>query len=211
MRLDSRPPPNWAPCLVSHRLSSPKGGGTLYAEEVTDLETHQQRLHALDGYRPSSCRCCGHGRLHIKDYRERKRHNQTLAPLTVVRYVCPRCKATFQVLPQFVAPHLWHSWPVVEAHALPPAEPEGAPPVSVPARTQRRWRARLLLPALLLVQVLATSGAFALEQLAAQVGLFATRAELVRAYQQTTRPPQSRCLSSLAALLHRLCPSVRLM
>jgi hypothetical protein len=116
-----------------------------------------------------------------------------------------------EVLPQFLAPHLWHNWPVVEAQTLPPPNAPSAPPSPVPARTQRRWRARLLLPALLLLQVLATSGSPELELLAQQVGLGATRAELVRAYQQASRPPPSRCLSSLAALLHRLCPCVRLM
>lgn len=211
MRLFSRPPPKTEPCLVSSRLSSPKGSRTLYAEEVTDPQTHQQRLCDPDGYRPACCLGCGHGKLHVQDYRERKRHNQELEPLRVVRYLCPRCKASFQVLPQFVAPHLWHNWPVVEAQTLPPPNAPSASPVPVPARTQRRWRARLLLPALLLLQVLATSGSPELERLAQQVGLCATRAELVRAYQQTTRPPPSQCLSSLAALLHRLCPCVRLM
>ena len=204
-------PPSRAPePLRAPRLSRPPRGGTLYAEDVTDLEMHQQRLRDPDGYRPDGCSRCGHGKLHVHDYRKRQQYAQDHDPLTVVRYLCPHCKASFQVLPQFVARHLRHNWSTVEAHTLPSSDPESAPSIPVPARTQRRWRAQLLTAALLLVQVLATSGSQALAWLAQQVGFFATRAELVHAYQQVRRPLPSQCLSSLAALLHRLCPTVRL-
>ena len=210
MRISMNPPAKSAQRLPAHRLSNPPCGGTLYAEDVTDLQMHQQRLRDPDGYRPSCCSRCGHGKLHVHDYRRRQQHNEEQGPLTVVRYLCPRCKASFQVLPRFVARHLWHNWPVVEAHTLPQLDPESAPPAVVPARTQRRWRARLLMSALLVVQVLVTSGSQVLERLAQQVGLHATRAELVRDYQRFRRIPPSQSLSSLAALLHRLCPTVRL-
>lgn len=208
MRQTSRPAPNPEDCLVFSSLSSPKGG-TLIAEDVTDVDMHRRRLCDPDGYRPGCCPRCGHLKLHVHDYRTRGRQRGAMEPLPVVRYQCVRCSATYLVLPQFVARHLWYSWPTVQAHTVQAPPSPRAPPV--PARTQRRWLARLLCAALLLVQVLATSGSQALESLAQQVGLWATRAELCQAYQETRKPPPSRCLSELAALVHRLCPCVRLM
>jgi hypothetical protein len=131
-----------------------------------------------------------------------------VVPLRVVRYLCPRCEASFQVLPAFVARHLWHTWPTVEAHTLAGAQ---SPPPPVPARTQRRWRTRLACAAALLVALLCTGGSAALEGLAVQVGLQATRGQLVAAYQGQVQPPPGRTLGSLAALLHRLSPRVRLL
>ena len=208
MRQTSRPAPNPEDCLLFSHLSSPKGG-TLIAEGVTAVQEHRRRLCDPDGYRPQGCSRCGHGKLHVHDYRTRGRRDAEGEPLPVVRYLCPCCKATYQVLPQFVARHLWSSWPTVEEQTLAERLPPSAKPV--PERTRRRWLARLLCTALLLVQVLAQSGSQALEGLAQQVGLWATRAELVTAYQQSCKPPPSRVLSGLAALLHRLCPCVRLM
>jgi hypothetical protein len=124
----------------------------------------------------------------------------------VVRYLCPRCAASFQVLPAFVARHLWHNWPTVQAHTLGGAP--SRPPV--PARTQRRWRARLACAATALVALLCTTNSPTLEQLAVQVGLRSTRGQLVAAYQERVQPPPAQTLGSLAALLHRLSPRVRL-
>jgi hypothetical protein len=208
VRQTSRPAPHPEDCLLFSHLSSPKGG-TLIAEGVHDVQEHRRRLCDPDGYRPQGCARCGHGKLHVHDYRTRGPRDAGGEPVSVVRYLCPCCQATYQVLPQFVARHLWSSWPTVQAHTIAEPPPPGVKPV--PERTRRRWLARLLCAALLLVQVLAQSGSQALEGLAKRVGLWGTRAELVTAYQQTSKPPPSQVLSGLAALLHRLCPCVRLM
>jgi hypothetical protein len=67
----------------------------------------------------------------------------------------------------------------------------------------RRWQARLGLAARGLGQVLASSGAPVLEQVATRLGLSANRRQLV---QGLALP-----LGAVAALLHRLVPGVRLL
>lgn len=73
----------------------------------------------------------------------------------------------------------------------------------VPSRTRRRWRARLKTSARMIISGLAASGTQALEKLAAIVGLEGTREELVGYWGGD--------LASLAGLIHRLMPGVRLM
>ena len=57
---------------------------------------------------------------------------------------------------------------------------------------------------------LAASGGALLERVAQAVGLDATRLELVTAYAERLQEAAGRRLSSLAALLHRVSPGVRL-
>ena len=101
-------------CLVRLRPSSQKGG-TILAEDVTDLATHDRRICDPDGYRPPFCPSCGARRLHVHDYRERVLRAEPLEPVArVVRHECVGCAAVWQVLPAFIARHLWRSWQVVE-------------------------------------------------------------------------------------------------
>ena len=213
MSPDRLPPAAPELCLVKPYPSSQKGG-TVIAEEVRDRATHERRLCVPDGYRPAWCASCGHGVLHVHDYPERKLRAEPLDPerpaaaVRIIRYECAACGATWRVLPAFLARHLWRSWPVVEVVTV------GAPPAAqpeVPERTQRRWAARLYSSAALLVQILATSAQAALEKIAAAVGLDPTREQIVRAHAAQTGTARGWKLATLAALVHRLLPGVRLM
>jgi len=201
-----RLPPPQLPSYLERRYASSQKGGTLIAEDVTDLETHRRRLCDPDGYRPLRCPTCGHGVMHVHDYRTRVLWADPERPATqVIRHRCafPACGARWLILPLLLALHLWRRWEVVEASTLvrrPPNWP------SVPARTRRRWRARLLTPGRMLVQVLAASGSEALGRVAKSIGLVATRLDVVLALG-----PLGLGLAGAAALLHRLAPGLRLM
>ena len=204
-----RLPPPPTGCL-ERRYPSTQKGGTLIVEEVVDREAHERRRADPDGYRPERCFGCGHDRLHIHDYPERKLRGEAGQPvIQVVRYWCPGCEGTWRMLPLFLARMLWRSWRVVEAETLGP--PRAATEPAVPERTVRRWKGRLAMAALLAAQVLAVSGGAALERIAQQVGLEGTRLELVQSYESQLQPSPGQRLASLAAVLHRLAPGVRLM
>jgi predicted RNA-binding Zn-ribbon protein involved in translation (DUF1610 family) len=170
---------------------------------VGDLGTHERLRCDPDGYRPTTCPSCGHHKLHVHDYPERKR-----LVITLVRYLCPACGATWRMLPLFVARMLWRSWPTVETATIGPASPAA---VRVPERTVRRWRARLQTAAASLVEVLHKAGEAALVAVAAAVDATATRLRLAIAYAKIAAVPTGQQLSRLAATIHRLVPGVRLM
>jgi hypothetical protein len=209
------PPPEFEACLFRLRSSTQKGG-TLIAEQVIDHATHERRICDPDGYRPPFCPRCGECRLHVHDYRERVLRAEPGKPVArIVRLLCVACGAIWQILPLFIARHLWRTWNVVR-HALMPehkvssssGEPQHWP--KVPLRTVRRWRARWLRPALALVQILASSGKATWAALATGLRSDATCSDLVFAYaREDAGQPQP--LADLAALLYRLQPKVRLM
>jgi hypothetical protein len=206
------PPPEPEDCLIHSRASRFKGG-TLIAEGVLDVETHRRRLADPDGYRPQRCPRCGCVVLHVHDYPERKpRADGCLVVVRIVRHICAElaCRATWRILPAFLARHLHRTWRAVEWTVLPdaPVAP-GAPPV--PKRTAQRWHARLASAAKQLVVLLATSGGAVLEGLAQAVGLEATRHELVDAHAVVASSPVGRRLAEVAALVHRLERGLRLM
>jgi hypothetical protein len=194
-------------------------GGTLIAEHVHDLATHERLLSDLDGYRPDVCLHCGGDVLHAHDYVERRPRGapDVAAEIRLRRYICAnkKCQATWRVLPSFLARHLWRIWPTVEGVALPATPPAlpATPPASVPKRTVQRWRERLASMARQLVVLLAMSSGTVLEAIAKKVGLLATRAELVDVHARMTRTPLTpgRRLADLAAIVHRLEPGLRLM
>jgi hypothetical protein len=210
------PPPDPAGCLL-HCYPSSQKGGTLIAEDVTDREAHEKRLCDPDGYRPARCPCCGHPVLHVHDYRSRillaepgdPEAGKSVARIVIHQCAAESCGATWRILPLFIARLLRRSWPVVEAETIGPPRKADAPPV--PKRTARRWRARLRSRARQLVQVLATSGGAMLTNLAQQLGLDATRGDLVLAYATACDVRAGQRLAGPAALVHRLCPWVRLM
>lgn len=200
------PPPAAEACLERPRPSSQKGG-TLIAEEVTDLETHGRRICDPDSYRPAECPTCSHGSLHMHDRRSRLLlADPVAAPIWVAIYRCAGCGGTWRILPCLVARRLWRSWRVVEAWTIAgPSQPR------VPERTQRRWRQRLRSSASSLLQILASSGSAALQAIVTGVGIVVSRVELVTAYAAMSRSPPGLCLARLAALIHRIMPGVRLM
>jgi len=209
------PPPHPEACLVRLRSSSQKGG-TILAEDVTDWATHERRVCDPDGYRPAFCPNCGDTTLHVHDYRERILRAEPGEPVArVVRHACVGCAAIWQTLPAVIARCLWRSWRVVEhtltgAQLAPaPEEPRRWPPV--PARTQRRWQARWRRPVPGLAQVLATCGEATWVALATSLAAAATCADLVAAYTHASATLAGQRLASVAALVYRLQPCVRLM
>jgi hypothetical protein len=224
------PPPQPEACLTTSRASRYKGG-TIIAEDVWTPDEHVRRMSSPDGYRPEVCGRCGHDRLHVHDYLERKPLGLVmLAALRIVRFVCanPSCAATWRILPAFLARHLWWVWrrvegattspaptpptqpatgSVTEPSALPP--PHAPPPRPVPERTWRRWRGRLETSARQLVVLVATTGTAAVKAVAESVHLDATRRELVEAYGAVGEVTLGTRFASLAALVDRLERGIR--
>lgn len=141
MSRDRLPPP--APPYLTRRYPSTQKGGTLIAEDVTDLEAHRRRLCDTDGYRPPSCRRCGHPRLHVHDYPERQFCSEKMRCLIkLVRHRCVGCGAVWRILPAFLACFLRSVWSLIERtlqiHVAPPpsllpSPPRSLPPASVPS------------------------------------------------------------------------------
>ena len=211
MSRDRLPPPVPEACLCRPYRSSQKGG-TLVAEEVTEAAAHQRRVCDPGGYRLDRCPRCGHGVVHVHGYRERLvagEDDQSVVRIVIHRCAQRLCRATWRILPAFLARRLWRTWGTVEQEVLGDAAvPARAP---VPRRTVRRWRKRLQSSARQAVQVLASSGGALLTRVAQAVGMEGTREDLVEklAAQQGTAVGSR--LGSAAALLHRLHPGVRLM
>jgi hypothetical protein len=208
------PPPEPESCLITSRVSRFKGG-TLIAEDVGDLATHSRRICDPDGYRPDSCPRCHGEVLHVHCYPERHPRGEMGMPpvIRIVQYVCAHdgCRATWRILPLFLARHLWRVWRTVERAVAPQQDmPTPAQHLPIPERTRSRWRDRLRASARVLVALLAVSGAGALEALAMQVGLDGTRAELVDASIPVIGAAGGARLASLAALVHRLERGLRL-
>lgn len=205
------PPPLPEACLFRPRPSSQKGG-TLLCEEVTEACAHERRLCDPGGYRPERCPRCGHAVLHVHGYRERRvlgEDEQSVVRIVIHRCAEVLCRATWRILPLFLAQRLWRTWGTVEKEVLADAAvPARAP---VPRRTVRRWKERLRSSARQAVQVLATAGSGLWTRVAKEVGLEGTRKDLVEklAAQQGTAVGSR--LQTAAALLHRLHPGVRLM
>jgi hypothetical protein len=196
-------PPREAACL-SRIDPSEQRGGTLVAEDVVDLASHQQRLVDPDGYRPASCPSCGCSTLHLHDYRKRVCRQRGSSAVTVARYRCAGCRGRWQVLPAFIPRHLSHHWPVIEEACGRADGHAGTPVERVPStRTRARWLSRLRSSARVLVQVLASSAGARLVATAQNLGLDPTRQQLLDALAQP--------LAAVAGLIHRLIPGVRLM
>jgi len=215
------PPPGADSCLVRAYSSSPlQKGGTLVAEDVVDLVTHARRLCDSDGYRPPWCLRCDGDTLHRHGRVERKAlGNPSGVPILVVRFRCAdkECRATWRVLPAFVARHLWYAWRAVESATLIAEKvplPSPPPTRAGPCRTTiGRWSGRLAATARLLVQVFATLMTPQFTPMLASLvdGIDATRAALVAAYAAIMEIPEGRWLSALAGHIHRVAPGLRLM
>jgi len=215
-------PPAADPCLIQpyasrKRKGKPQKGGTMVRGDVKSLEEHERRLDA-DGYCPDACGAPGcSGRLQRHQERIRQCRLGVAVALSVLLVVimvfrCAKCGATWRVLPGFLARCLHREWWVVERVAATADAPrergEPRPRELAPARTRRRWAARMVQAALIPVQVLATSGDVALRALAQALGLQAERGEMVERYSAAFGATSA--FASLAELLHRLMPGIRL-
>ncbi|MBI5536569.1 MAG: hypothetical protein HY898_27865 [Deltaproteobacteria bacterium] len=206
------PPPPVEECLTSSRKRKYKGG-TLIAQGVRTLDEHGKRVADADLYRPEICPACEGSSLHVHDRLERHPRGLILvAVLTVLRFICanPECRATWRVLPAFLARNLWWGWEPI-AHATQPeiAAPTEAP--EPPTRTRQRWMARLRSSARQLMVLLASRGTQAVQAVGAAVGVNATRTALVREHAVQLGIPVLWRLATLAALVDRLERGIRLM
>jgi hypothetical protein len=208
------PPPPAERCLDTSRKSRYRGG-TLIAEDVHDLDEHLRRLADHDAYRPTACPTCGGSPMHVHTRPERHPLREPSLPpvVEVLQFRCAseECKATWRVLPLFLARHLWHAWKAIERELLSDAKlaTRSAPPIR--ARTGARWRTRLASSARMLVVLLAMSGGAALENVSKRAGLDGTRQELVLAYAAEAKVEPGERLASLGAVVHRLERGLRLM
>jgi hypothetical protein len=207
-------PPEPEACLVKSRVSRFKGG-TLIDADVRDLAIHERRIRDPDGYRPEACPRCGHARLHIHGYPRRRPIGETGAPVVIriVQYICAsgECRATWRLLPMILARHLWRQWRTVERAVKPKDTPARADAPKIPARTVRRWRARLASSAAVIVALIAGRGGRDLAAHAAVVGHDISRMVLVDAFTGWTNTAPGSRLSVLATLTHALERGVRLM
>jgi len=180
----------------------------LIACDIVDLQAHERALRCPDLYRPDGCPRCG-AVLHVHDYRNRLLLADPARNTDVVRFICShgKCRATWQILPLFVARHLWRSWRVVEMAVVPPAH--NAP--DVPERTVRRWRTRLEASARLLVSVLAMAFTVALDAIVRAVGYDGSRHDFVQEYAAAFAVDRGQRLAHPAEMIHRLERGVRLM
>lgn len=206
-------PPAADLCLDRADFATGKKGGTVVVAEVTTVPEHERRL---DGglYRLPACGRpeCG-GDVHSHGTRTRSLKGAlgslgelaTVLLLVIAIYKCSRCGAVWRVLPGFVPRWLHSPWAVVvEAVAdVAPRTPR------VPARTRRRWRARLRQSARKAVQVLAVAMVAELRDLVARIGLAPPRRVLVAAFAPLCAPACP--FASLAELLHRMMRGIRLM
>ncbi len=205
MTEDRSPPPEAEACLCRRYASSQKGG-TLIAEDVTDLAEHERRLRGAR-YRPPACPTCG-GRMHVHDQRSRCLLAHPAVATVISRFRCAeeQCRAVWQVVPAFLARHLWRAWETVQDVIL-----DDGSESAVPERTQARWRARAASAARKVIATLATAGTAAMDAVIGRAGLRATRCELITVYAALVCSEIEGSLESLAAMVHRLAPGVRVM
>ena len=204
-------PPAAASCLVFSYASRGRGqkGGTLIDATVLDIAAHELRMKNPASYRPAECRCGGN-RLHLHELRDRKVRGGAgggFTIVTVVIFLCAKCSATWRVLPAFLARCLWRSWAVVAAAVGFSRRRADGP--EVPERTRQRWCGRLAQAARVPMQVLASSGEAVLRGVAQSAGLERSRRALVDSFAAAFAAAAP--LASLAELLHRLSPGIRLM
>lgn len=208
-----RPPPSAEGCLEESRMSRFKGG-TLIDEAIRDLEAHLRQMCDPERYRPKQCPRCGGCVLHVHSYPERHPHGESGWPavIPIIQYICAfkKCRATWRILPSFLARHLWRAWKTVERVIKPDDTPTArAPPIA--DRTQRRWKARAHSAALSVILLFSSTGSAVLEAMASRLGLDASRIELVDEYTEHAGiSPGARC-EAIAAVIHRLERGIRLM
>lgn len=215
MSQERLPSPQPDDCLIQSRKSRFKGG-TLIAEEVWTPEEHQRRIRDPDGYRPCACGSCGSTELHVHDYLERKPLGLArVAVVRVVRFICvnPDCRATWRVLPAWLARHLWWTWSSVEQAVNTNREASKAAAVCAtpPERTEQRWLKRLASSARQAVVLMVSRGVELVRVVGEAVGLQATRRSLVDSYGGIVEVPLGHVFGAVAAVLDRLERGVRLM
>lgn len=203
------PPPV---CLVRSYESRGIKGGTVIAEHVLDLATHQQMLADPDCYRAvvGACRNCGGERIHALCFRQRVLRPADAQEASLVvdirLFRCARrgCGAVFTMLPAFIARHLWRAWATVERSARGLEQP--------PKSTRRRWLSRLASDASDLAQSFVSLAAGVLEaSFLRQVSRSSTRRDVIEVASEAIALHFGHVFAAVAGWIHRLRPGVRLL
>jgi hypothetical protein len=173
------------------------------------LNEHERRVGLVDAYRPERCPRCDGERLHVHDRLERLLVGEPTVPtIKILRFACASCGATWRVLPAFVARHLWRGWSTVARTIAGDPRATDAPPV--PARTRRRWNARLNSAARQLLHVLAQHDDEDVAKFIRVAGFDSTRRDLVELFT-AGRVLGTQGIADIAAAVHALEPGMRLM
>jgi hypothetical protein len=198
--MDREIPPPPPPICLEQRYPSSQKGGTLIAGGVVDLASHARRMLCPDSYRPAQCDNCGCCALHVHDRPWRVTRGEFgSAGVRILRFICSRCRATWRIVPEFLARHLWRTWTTVcRAVGLAGASTGRS---AIPERTMRRWKSRLESAAGQLRQVLCGCAEASVSTAARGAGDLATRLQVVSAVGGG--------LAAVAALVHDLAAGVR--
>ncbi len=198
--MDREIPPPPPPLCLERRYPSSQKGGTLIAGGVLDVSSHAHLMLNPDNYRPAQCRNCRCCVLHVHDRPWRVTRGELgCAGVNILRFICSRCSATWRIVPEFLARHLWRTWATVCGAVGVPGASIGRD--LVPERTRRRWKGRLDSAAGQLGQVLCSCAEAAVTTAARGAGLLATRLQVVNAVGGG--------LAAVAALVHELAAGVR--
>ncbi len=210
-------PPAIPSCLMNPYASRPhQKGGTMIAEDATDLDRHRIDLLDPDRYRPEACPRCGHRMLHAHEFRHRAPRDLPQFDIRLYRCARKACRAIWRILPGFIARHLQRAWPTIEvavtdAGALPPPpKVDGTRPPKVPERTMRRYLGRLSLTAAALRAAFAAAEAAVADLVRRLIGEL-SRAAFCQAFADAGLVPASRRLGSVASWTHRIVRGLRLM
>ena len=118
--------------------------------EVHSLEQHIQQLQSNpESYRPRHCPDCGNTSIwcHGHYHRHPDRHNKardSLNPIPVPRFICPRCRISCSVLPECIPPGRWYMWSIQQAMLVQVLSGSLDVDQSFPhVRSAWRWWARL--------------------------------------------------------------------
>jgi hypothetical protein len=203
-------PPAADLCLELTDNATKKKGGTLIRPEVSSIKEHDRWLD-LGLYKPKSCRCGKPVHSHGTRTRMLAGALGTLEEMAtsglvilIAVFRCSSCKGVWRVLPGFIPRWLHSSWEVVHGAI------SGRVKKRVPERTRRRWAARLRQDGTRPARVLVVSGASQLRELIAKLRPSPSRGELVCAFAALC-PAAAVVVASLAELLHRMMPGIRLM
>jgi hypothetical protein len=141
--------------------------------------------------------CCA---LHVHDRPWRVTRGELgSAGVRILRFICSRCRATWRIVPEFLARHLWRTWATVCGAVGMPGAWTGRS--AVPERTIRRWKSRLESAAGQLGEVLRSCTDAAVATAARGAGVLASRRQVISAVGGG--------LAAVAALVHVLAAGVR--
>ncbi len=123
---------------------------TIILPEIHSIEQHIQQLQSNpESYRPQKCPGCGntgvwcHGHYH----RHPDRHSkvcESLNPVPVLRFICPRCRISCSVLPECIPPGRWYIWSIQQVMLMRLLSGRLCVGASLPhVRSIWRWWARL--------------------------------------------------------------------